>query len=116
MMEDKNKIRIIFILQCAVFLYALSGVAGKFASNYEFMSLGFIICYGIEIAILGVYAIIWQQLIKNLELSIAYTNKATAIFWSMILSFLVFKENITLKNIFGVVIIFMGILMVNRDV
>ncbi len=116
MAEKTSKLKLIIILQSAVFLYALSGVAGKFASNYEFMSLGFVVCYGLEIIILGVYAIIWQQLIKKLELSIAYTNKATAIFWSMILSFLIFKENITIKNLIGVCIIFWGTLLVNRDV
>ena len=116
MTNEKSKLKLILILQFAVFLYALSGVAGKFASNYEFMSFGFIVCYGMEIAILGAYAIIWQQLIKKFYISIAYTNKATAIFWSMILSFLVFKEKITIKNVVGVIIIFIGILVVNKDV
>lgn len=115
MTERNNKLKLIFVLQFAVFLYALSGVAGKFASNYEFLSIGFIVCYGLEILILGIYAIIWQQIIKRTELSIAYTNKATAIFWSMILSFLIFKESITIKNIIGVFIIFLGTLLVNKD-
>ena len=116
MAEGNKKLKLLIFLQFAVFLYALSGVAGKFASNYEFLSLGFVVCYGLEIIILGVYAIIWQQLIKKLDLSIAYTNKATAIFWSMVLSYLIFKERITVNNIIGVIIIFIGILMVNRDV
>lgn len=115
MANDSSKLKLIIILQFVVFLYALSGVAGKFASNYEFMSFGFVAFYGLEIVILGVYAIIWQQLIKKLEISIAYANKATSIFWSMILSFLIFKEMISVKNTIGVLIIFIGTLMVNRD-
>ena len=111
-----NKNKIIFHLQGAILLYSLSGIASKFASNYDFLSFGFVLCYGIEIFILGVYAILWQQIIKKTDLSVAYTNKATSIFWSMLWSVLIFNENISIKNIIGVVLIFIGILTVNRNV
>ena len=70
----------------------------------------------LDLLSLGVYAIIWQQIIQKTDLSVAYTNKAMTIFWSMLWSFLIFKEKITWNNILGVVIIFTGILLVNRDV
>ena len=111
----KNSLRIILILQAAVVLYSCSGIAGKFASRFPFLSFGFIACYGLEILALGIYAIVWQQIIKRTELSVAYTNKAMSIFWSMLWSFLIFKEKITWNNLLGVVIIFMGILMVNKN-
>ena len=108
--------KILLVLQGAVILYSCSGIAGKFASRFPFLSFGFIVCYGLEILALGIYAIIWQQIIQKTDLSVAYTNKAMTIFWSMLWSFLIFKEKITWNNILGVVIIFTGILLVNRDV
>ena len=105
----------ILVLQLAVILYTLSGVAAKFASEFEFLSLGFVLCYGAEIAVLGIYAIVWQQIIKRIELSVAYTNRGIALLWSMVWSALIFHEQVTWKNILGVVIIILGIWVVNSD-
>jgi drug/metabolite transporter (DMT)-like permease len=111
----KSNLKIILFLQTAVVLYSCSGIAGKFASRFPFLSFGFIACYALEILALGIYAIVWQQIIQKTELSVAYTNKAMAIFWSMLWSFLIFKEKISLNNIAGVLLIFAGILLVNRN-
>lgn len=118
-MSEQKKPRIswlmLLILQGAVCLYTLSGIAAKLASNYDFLSLGFILCYGAEIAVLGVYAIIWQQIIKRVDISVAYANRALAIFWSMLWAFLLFKEQITLQNLLGVSLIFIGTWVVNSS-
>lgn len=115
-MKSKKQIswKLLLIIQAAVCLYTLSGIAAKLASNYEFLSLGFILCYGAEIAVLGVYAIVWQQIIKHVDISIAYANRAMAIFWSMLWAFLLFKEQITIQNLLGVCLIFIGTWVVNR--
>ncbi len=111
----KLTIKLLILLQAAVCIYTVSGIAGKFASKYDFLSLGFIICYGIEIVILGIYALIWQQIIKKVDISIAYANRAVAIFWSMLWAVIIFGEAITIQNIIGVVIIVIGTWMVNKD-
>lgn len=102
-------------LQLIVGIYTLSGVAAKFASNYEFLSWGFICCYGIEILILGIYAILWQQIIKRLELSIAYANRSISLLWSMLWAIFFFQETISFKEIIGVIIVIMGTMIVNRE-
>ena len=94
----------------------MSGIASKFASRYAFLSPGFILSYFVEILILGIYAIIWQQIIKKTEISVAYTNKAVAIFWSMVWSALIFREHISMANVIGVAVIFIGMMMVNKNV
>jgi len=109
----KLSLKTILILQMAVLLYTLSSVAGKFASAYSFLSFPFVAFYGAEIAILGIYAIIWQQIIKRVDLSIAYTNRSLSLMWSMIWSALFFKEAITIKNVIGVMIIIIGVMIVN---
>lgn len=116
-MKEKKQLplKLLLFLQVAVCIYTLSGIAAKFASNYAFMSWGFIICYGLEIFVLGVYALLWQQIIKRVDISIAYANRALAIFWSMFWAYLLFHERITVQNIIGVVLIFVGTWVVNSS-
>ena len=111
--NQKISLLMLIILQGTVCLYTVSGIAAKLASNYEFLSLGFILCYGLEIFVLGLYAIIWQQIIKRVDISIAYANRAVAVFWTMLWSFLLFNEQITIQNLIGVALIFVGTWVVN---
>jgi len=113
--KNKNLIKNIVILQAIIGVYTLSTVAAKFASNQEFFSIGFIVCYGIEIFILGIYAILWQQIIKKFEISVAYANRAMALLWSILWALVFFHEEITIKNVIGVIIVIIGTIIVNRD-
>ena len=79
------------------------------------MSLSFVILYGTEILILGIYAVLWQQIIKKFDLSIAYANRAVALLWSMLWAVLFFKEQISIKNNIGVIIVIIGTIIVNFD-
>ncbi len=79
------------------------------------LSKGFILYYGLEIFILGIYAILWQQIIKKFQLTVAYVNRAVALLWSLLWSVIFFKETITLNNVVGAVIIIIGIVVVNSD-
>lgn len=105
----------LLIMQLAVCIYTCSGIAAKLASGYGFMSWGFILCYGAEILLLGIYAVFWQQIIKRADISVAYANRASAIFWSTLWAVLIFKEQISVQNVAGIVLIFLGIWLVNRD-
>lgn len=115
----KNKkikfIKNILILQAIILIYTLSTVAAKFASGEEFLSFNFILFYGIEIFILGVYAILWQQIIKKFEISIAYANRAMALLWSIVWALVFFNEKITIYNVIGVIIVIIGTIIVNSD-
>lgn len=106
----------IICLQLIVMIYTMSGVASKFAAGYNFLSIKFILFYGLEILILGIYAILWQQIIKKFDLSIAYANRSIALAWSMIWAVIFFGEHITKKNIIGVLIVIVGTIIVNSDV
>ena len=110
-----GKAKEILVLQATIVVYTLATVAAKFASEYEFLSAPFICCYLIELAILAVYAVLWQQIIKKFDISVAYANRAVSIFWALIWAVLFFKETITWNNVLGVVIVFVGILVVNSD-
>ena len=110
-----NKFLSIMILQLIVAIYTMSGVAAKYASKYVFLSFKFILCYAVEILILGVYAVLWQQIIKRFDLSIAYANRSIALLWSMIWAILFFNEVVTIKNVVGVLIVIAGTIIVNLD-
>lgn len=112
---QKYSLKAILLLQLVVMVYTLSGVAAKFASASDFMSISFIVMYGVEIAILGIYAILWQQVIKRFDLSIAYANRSVALLWSMMWAVLFFHEAISLKNILGVIIVIVGTIIVNSE-
>lgn len=104
-----------FVIQGTVCLYTSSGIAAKLASGYPFLSWEFGLCYGIEIVILGLYAVMWQQVIKRVDLSVAYANRSLSIFWSMLWAVWLFDDVITLNNIFGILLILVGTWMVNQD-
>ncbi len=117
--ESENKknshIKQSLVLQCVVLIYTLSGIFAKLASGESFMSWRFILFYGGEICILGIYAVLWQQIIKRIDLSLAYANRAVALLWSMLWAFLFFNEDITIKNIIGVIVVIVGTMIVNSD-
>ncbi|MDD3362860.1 MAG: transporter [Hespellia sp.] len=114
-MPKEHKIRNILILQSIIVVYTLATVAAKFASGYEFLSLPFVLFYAGEIAILGIYAILWQQIIKKFDLTVAYANRAVGIFWSLVWATIFFHEAITWKNVLGIAVVFIGIMVVNSD-
>lgn len=107
--------KIIVLLQIAVMIYTLSSVAAKMAAGQEALSIPFLLLYGLQILMLGVYALAWQQIIKRCDLSVAYANRSMAILWSLIWTVLFFHEPLTVKNIVGVFIVFSGTMIVNSD-
>ena len=109
------KLKRLLLLQGIVVLYTVSGVIGKFAAKYAFLSKGFVLLYCMEILFLGVYALLWQQIIKFFDLSVAYANRAIALLWSMLWAVIIFGETITLKNFVGVVIVIAGTMLVNKE-
>ncbi|MEI3211141.1 MAG: hypothetical protein V8S42_01645 [Lachnospiraceae bacterium] len=64
MKDQKRKfyeIKDILMLQIVFFIYSINSVVAKFASAQEPFSLNFILLYGLELCVLGVYAILSQR-------------------------------------------------------
>lgn len=108
-------IKNILMLQAVVVIYTLSSVVAKLATGKELFSFSFFLFYGLEIAILGVYAILWQQMIKRFDLSIAYANRAMALLWSALWAVLLFREGLGPKQVAGIVLVILGTVIVNID-
>ena len=90
-------------------IYACTSIFTKMASQQEFLSLPYIICVTGAIAVMGLYAIIWQQIIARIQLSTAYIFKGTSIIFVLLFSVLLFNESISINNIIGAAIIIFGI-------
>lgn len=107
-----KQFKFIFILHFVFAIYSVSGIASKFASQERVMSLPFILLYGIVLGILFFYAIVWQQLLKQIPLIVAYTNKAVTVIWGMIWGILFFNEKFTVQKGIGAFVIIAGVSLV----
>ncbi len=112
---SKTKLVDIVFLQLSILILSLAGIFAKKASAVGFLSVEFITYYCLILFIMGIYAILWQQIIKRFELSVAYANKGTLIIWTFIWAVIFFQETITLNNILGAVLVIAGIVMVFKD-
>ena len=102
-----------FIMHAGFLIYSLYTVLGKFAAGYETLSLGWCLFYTGIIGVLGIYAVLWQQVLKAFSLPVAMCNKAITIVWGMAFSRILFSEEITLKKIAGALIILGGIILLS---
>ena len=78
-------------------------------------SFSFFLFYGLEIVILGIYAILWQQMIKRFDLSVAYANRAMALLWSAVWAVMLFRELLGVKQVIGIAFVVLGTVIVNSD-
>ena len=106
--KTDNKLVWFIILHAALFISACTGMFGKHASRYPFLSRRFILFYGCMLLTLAVYAVIWQQILKHLPVTAAYTMRAVTVVWGMLLGMLFFGEQITPKKIAGAAIVITG--------
>lgn len=92
-------------------LYACVSLFTKYASQQDFMSWNYVLGLIGAVGVMGLYAILWQQVLKRIDLSLAYMFKGTSIVFIMLLAYVFFGEQITWNNIVGAIIIVGGIVL-----
>ena len=92
-------------------LYACVSIFIKYASQQDFMSWNYMLSLIGAIGVMGLYAVLWQQVLKRIELSLAYMFKGTSLIFVMLLAYILFCEQITWNNIIGAMIIISGIVL-----
>lgn len=119
MMARKDKMGRHYLMYFALigvnFIYACTAIFTKSASKYQFLSLSYILWLVGAVAVMGVYALLWQQVIKRMPIAEAYMFKGTSLIFVLLLSALIFGEAITLSNIIGAVVIIVGIIIYARS-
>lgn len=108
-MQTKSNIPYFILMHIAFLIYSCYALCGKFASTQEFLSRNFILLYGAVLFIMCVYAVLWQQVLKKISLSVASANKSVTIIWGIVFGKIVFDEQIKLNMIIGAIIILIGI-------
>lgn len=107
----KSNFKRYVLLHILLLVFSLSSVCSKLAAGEEFMSIRFIVLYGTVILLLGIYAVFWQQIIKNMPLTAAYANRAVTVFWGMVWGLLIFREKITPGKAAGAALVIAGIIL-----
>ena len=96
-------------------LYACVTLFTKYAAQHEFLSMAYCIGLAGAIGVMGLYAVCWQQILKRIELSMAYMFKGTSLIFVMLLAFAIFGEAITIHNIIGAAVIIIGIALYSKE-
>ena len=96
------------------FVYACTSICTKMASHQEMMSWPYLWWIAVAVAVMGVYALLWQQIIMRMPLSTAYMFKGTSLIFVLLFSALLFGEAITLNNVIGAIIIIIGIILFSK--
>ena len=92
-------------------VYACTSICTKMASRQEMFSWPYLLWIAGAICVMGLYALLWQQIIARMPLSTAYMFKGTSLIFVLMFSVLLFDEAITLNNVIGSVIIIFGIVL-----
>ncbi len=106
-----NRTKVLVALHLLLMVYSTGSIFSKTAAQYSFMSWQFILGYGGMIAVLGIYAIGWQQVIKRMPLTAAYANRAVTVAWGIVWGVLVFHEGISPLKLVGAAVVLAGVVL-----
>lgn len=112
MKKSESKIKNYIFLHILLFVFSFCSVFSKLAASKAFLSLEFCLFYGASIVVLGIYALLWQQILKRFTLTTAFLNKAVTIIWGIVWGALLFGEPVKIQMIVGAIIVFMGVSLV----
>lgn len=112
-----SKKSIYFLLHISLLFSSLSGVCSKMAARHteNIFSVSFIFWFGLVFVIMFGYALIWQQILKRMPLTVAYANRPVTLIWGIVWGALIFGEKITWNMLLGAAVIFAGIYLVTGD-
>ena len=108
----KNKYVHLFL---AFFIFSFAGVMSKNAALSGIGSVRFLMFVGAQVMILGVFAIIWQQVLKRVSLITATSFRGIVVILSLVWAAVIFRETVTMLNIIGSAVIAAGIYFVASD-
>ena len=102
------------LLYGAFVIYSFVAICSKYASaQSSIVKMG--VFLGLEIVFLGIYAIVWQQVLRHFSLITAMANKGVVVILNLMWSIILFGESIGIFNVIGAVVIIFGIWMVSSD-
>ena len=112
-----DKRRNVFLLAAfAVFMESLTSPCLKIGSQrYDTFSAGYFFWFGLAVVILGIYAVCWQLILERIQLNTAYLRRGFSYILLFVWSMLIFHETITPKQIIGIIVISLGMVISVSD-
>ena len=98
-------------LHILLLVYATACIFSKKAAGTSFGSGRFFLFYGLNLLLLAVYAVGWQQVLKRIPLTGAYAHKSVTVIWGVVFGVLLFHETLSIRQIAGVVLVIVGIVL-----
>ena len=115
LMIKNEKVKYYLFLFIGVFVYSIATIFLKFASNKSFLTKEYIFNILMALLFLGIYAIIWQQILKHIQLSVALSFKPVALILNLFWSIYIFNESYDVKVFIGILLIICGIFIMVRN-
>lgn len=112
----KKKIFLPFLkLQIGIIIFSFGPILSNYASAFEYSEYRFQFSYLLIILIFLIYFYIWQETLKNMSLSIAYSYRSLILIWNLVWAYLFADQTITLFNLIGAILILAGIITIKND-
>ena len=108
---NQNRKGVYPLLHILLLVYAVACIFSKRAAGTSFGSGSFFLFYSLNILLLAVYAVGWQQVLKRIPLTTAYAHKSVTVIWGVVFGVLLFHETLSLRQIAGVLLVICGIVL-----
>lgn len=108
-LDEHLTVKMVATLMVAYLFYSFTSVFSKLASMQDSLSWQFVALLICEVVVLGIYAVMWQQILKRMALSTAYLFRGITLIYVMFFSTVLFHESITVFNFIGAAIVISGI-------
>lgn len=114
-----GRVKDYFLLHLCVMIFSFTSVFAKAAANsYNnggFMNPKLYLFVFLMLAVCVIYAFFWQKVIKNVDLHVGYANRTVYLIWGQIWAISIFGEHLSLKNVIGLIIVLIGVLIVTLN-
>lgn len=110
-MSKRISLKAILLLMVAFLVYSTTGVFSKLTSKQEFLSFAYLSLFSLVTLAMGIYAILWQIILKRVALAQAFLFKSTTVIFSLLFARIFFTEQISYQNIIGAIFIVAGIIV-----
>ena len=119
--EDRNRVRTkrVLFLHLSILMFSVTGIFSKLAANSingnGIFHINTLLFAGLMLLNCAIYALFWQQNLKNFDANIAYAHRSVYNVWSLPWAVLVFSEKVTVGNVIGTALIIGGILVMQSE-
>lgn len=111
-MTNKSNWPIYALMYLNFGIFSFSMVLAKWAGGHDLLSFHALALYGLSFFALGIYAIVWQQVLRRLPLNKAYPAKGITIPMGMVFGYTLFGERVSINMLLGVLLVIVGIFFV----